>query len=97
MNNTGTNPKTMAVVRLVAMVISWVSLLLTSQFGWKPFPFTDEQVTMGITLILTIGTSIWSWYKNNPVTHYGVTKEEKGVAKVGTRQEFKESKKQNKG
>lgn len=87
MNNL--EPKTMAIVRLVAMAISWISLLLVSQFGWEPLPFTDEQVTQGVLMIVTVGTSLWSWYKNNPVTQYGNEKENQGLKKVGTREEFK--------
>lgn len=78
----------MAIVRLVSMVISWVSLLLVSQFGWEPLPFTDDQVTQGVLMVVTVGTSLWSWYKNNPVTKYGNEKEQQGVKKVGTREEF---------
>lgn len=90
MNNTTSSPKVMAIVRLIAMGISWASLLLVTQFGWEPLPYTDEQVTQGVFLVVTISTSLWSWYKNNPVTTYGKTKEEVGVAVVGTRKEFKE-------
>lgn len=88
MNNNNLEPKTMAIVRLVAMAISWISLLLVSQFGWAPLPFSDDQVTQGVFLIFTVGTSLWSWYKNNPVTKYGTEKEDAGIQQVGTRQEF---------
>lgn len=86
-----TNPKFMAIIRLTAMGISWLALVLTSQFGWEPFPYTDEQVISGVTVAFTIGTSLWSWYKNNPVTTYGVSKEDEAIKAIGTRKEFKEA------
>lgn len=85
-----TNPKFMAIVRLTAMGISWVALILTSQFGWEPFPYTDEQIITGVTVAFTIGTSIWGWYKNNPVTTYGISKEDEALKVLGTRKEFNE-------
>lgn len=90
MSDNNLAPKTMAVVRLITMAISWVSLLLTTQFGWEPLPFSNDQLNIGVTLLFTVATSLWSWYKNNPVTPYGVVKEEEGIQQVGTRQEFKD-------
>ena len=36
--------------------------------GKEVFPVTEDQVYQGVTLIATVGASIWAWWKNNSFT-----------------------------
>lgn len=36
--------------------------------GKEVFPVTEDQVYQGVTLIATVGASVWAWWKNNSFT-----------------------------
>lgn len=76
-------------IRLIVMGISFVATAMTTMFNWNPLPWSDDQVTQGLTVLVTVGISIYNWFKNQPVTSYGKKKEEVAEQHLGTRQEFK--------
>ncbi len=40
--------------------------------GHNPLPFTDEQMTNGLTIIFTVGAALWAWWKDNGFTENGI-------------------------
>lgn len=59
--------KTETIVRTVVLTMALINQILTST-GHSVIPVTDEQVTELLTLVFTIGASLWAWWKNNSFT-----------------------------
>ena len=55
------------VVRTVVLLVSLLNQVLTL-IGKNPLPFSDSTVYEGVSLLCTIGTSLWAWWKNNSFT-----------------------------
>lgn len=55
------------IIRTVCLVLALVNQGLTMA-GHSLLPITDEQVNELLTLLATIVTSMWSWWKNNSFT-----------------------------
>ncbi|MCB5236694.1 phage holin [Niallia alba] len=55
------------VIRTIALLVTWVNLILV-KYELQPISvLDDEDISMGITLII----SVWAWFKNNYVTAKG--------------------------
>ncbi|MFZ7120196.1 MAG: phage holin [Eubacteriaceae bacterium] len=54
-------------VRTIVLLIALVNQGL-QLFGVNTLPFTGEEVANVITIILTVISAIWSWWKNNSFT-----------------------------
>jgi SPP1 family holin len=50
---------------LLALALLNQTLVLS---GFSPLPFEDELVENLITIVFTVVTSAWSWWKNNDIT-----------------------------
>lgn len=61
------NVKTDTIVRTIVLVIALANQALAIA-GKEAFPITEDQVYQGVTLIVTIGASVWAWWKNNSFT-----------------------------
>lgn len=61
------NVKTDTIVRTIVLIIALVNQALAIA-GKEAFPVTEDQVYQGVTLIVTIGASVWAWWKNNSFT-----------------------------
>ena len=55
------------VLRTAVLVIALINQLLTV-FGKNPLPFSNEAVYEGLSMVVTVGASLWSWWKNNSFT-----------------------------
>ncbi len=55
------------IIRTVVLAVALINQILTSS-GHSVIPISDEQITEFLTLALTIGASVWSWWKNNSFT-----------------------------
>lgn len=55
------------IIRTVLLALALINqaLVLT---GFSPLPFEDAEVENLITLVFTVVTSVWAWWKNNSVT-----------------------------
>lgn len=56
-----------AIIRLIATLVLTVNMYLTAK-GINPIPFDEAMVTEAVTLIVAIGSEIWTWYKDAPMT-----------------------------
>lgn len=59
--------KTDTIIRTVVLAIALVNQVLAI-CGKSPLPIESEELTQALTLCLTIGASVWSWWKNNSFT-----------------------------
>lgn len=55
------------IVRTVVLVVALVNQLLVMA-GLSPIPYGNEEVEVAVTSILTVGATLWAWYKNNSFT-----------------------------
>lgn len=61
------NVKTETIVRTIVLVIALANQALAIA-GKEAFPVTEDQVYQVVTLVVTIGASVWAWWKNNSFT-----------------------------
>ena len=55
------------IVRTVVLGVALVNQALIIA-GKNPLPFTNEEVSEGVSMVLTAGAAIWAWWKNNSFT-----------------------------
>lgn len=65
------NIKTETIVRTVILIVALINQALTVA-GKSLLPITDDQITEVITLVITIGASLWAWWKNNSFTQAAI-------------------------
>lgn len=63
------------IVRTAVLAFALVNQVLTIS-GYNPLPFTDEDFGQAISMILTIGASMWAWWKNNSFTQAAIAADE---------------------
>lgn len=61
------NIKTDTIIRTIVLLLALINQILVTT-GHSVIPISDEQITEIITLIVTIGASLWAWWKNNSFT-----------------------------
>lgn len=54
--------------RIIVMVLALVNQVSTSVFEFQILPFTNEQVYEGVSTVITVGATVWTSWKDNPVT-----------------------------
>lgn len=59
--------KTETIIRTVVLALALANQILTST-GHSVIPVTDDQISEIITLVVTVGASVWAWWKNNSFT-----------------------------
>lgn len=55
------------IIRTVVLILALVNQILTSM-GYSVIPIEDELITELLSLLFTIGASLWAWWKNNSFT-----------------------------
>ena len=63
------------IVRTVVLFLLLVNQCLAI-FGKEKLPFTEEEIYQGVSTLLTIGATIWAWWKNNSFTKEAITADE---------------------
>lgn len=63
--------KTDTIIRTIILALALVNQILTTT-GHSVIPISDEQVTQIITLAVTVGASLWAWWKNNSFTKHAI-------------------------
>lgn len=63
------------IIRTIVLTIALVNQALAI-FGKEAFPVTEDQVYQIVTLIITVGASVWAWWKNNSFTRHAVLADE---------------------
>lgn len=57
-----------ATIARTAVLIFALANQVLMMSGKNPLPFAEEDVYATVTEILTVGASIWTWWKNNSFT-----------------------------
>lgn len=55
------------IIRTVILALALINQILTA-FGISVIPIGDDQITELLSLVFTIGASVWAWWKNNSFT-----------------------------
>lgn len=55
------------IARTAMLIFALVNQILTI-CGWNPLPFSEESVYEAASVLLTVGASLWAWWKNNSFT-----------------------------
>ena len=63
------------IIRTVVLVVALINQILTST-GHTVIPVSDDQIAEGITLCITIASSILAWWKNNSFTQAALRADE---------------------
>ena len=61
------NVSTETIIRTIILMVALTNQILTAT-GKNPLPFSDEVIYEAVTLSVTIGASLWAWWKNNSFT-----------------------------
>lgn len=61
------NVKTDTIARTIVLFLALANQALVI-FGKEAFPVTEDEVYQIVTLIATVGASVWAWWKNNSFT-----------------------------
>ena len=67
--------KTETIIRTAVLALALLNQVLVI-CGNTPLPVKDEELTQVLSLCLTIGASVWSWWKNNSVTANAIKADE---------------------
>lgn len=59
------------IIRTIVLIIALVNQILVSS-GKNPLPWSDDQIYESISILLTVSTSLWSWWKNNSFTQNAI-------------------------
>ena len=57
--------------RTIVLAIALFNNILTMA-GYNPLPFSDDEVYMGVTAVITVAASLWAWWKNNSFTQKAI-------------------------
>ena len=55
------------VIRTIILLVALTNQFLVS-LGLSPFPFSAEQIEVGLSWSFTVLATLWTWWKNNNVT-----------------------------
>lgn len=67
--------ETGTIVRTAVLVFALINQVLTIG-GYNPLPFTDDEFGQAVSMVLTVGASLWAWWKNNSFTQAAITADE---------------------
>ena len=67
--------KTETIIRTAVLALALLNQVLVI-CGKTSLPVKDEELTQVLSLCLTIGASVWSWWKNNSVTANAIKADE---------------------
>ena len=69
------NVKASTIIRTVVLLLALVNQGLIIA-GLNVLPITEDQVTEVLSLVFTIGASLWAWWKNNSFTEAAIKADE---------------------
>ena len=63
--------KAETIIRTIVLILALANQVLAI-YGREAIPITEDEVYQAVTLIVTIGSSIWAWWKNNSYTREAI-------------------------
>lgn len=61
------NQRTEAIARLIVALVPVANIVLI-EFGKSPLPFTQDEVNVGVSAVISVLGICWAWWKNNNMT-----------------------------
>ena len=55
------------IARTIAVITVLINQFLI-MFGKEQLPFTEDEIYQGVSMVLTVGATLWAWWKNNSFT-----------------------------
>lgn len=68
--------ETGTIVRTVVLTFALINQGLTIA-GYNPLPFAEAEVGEAVSMALTVGASLWAWWKNNSFTQNAIESDKK--------------------
>ncbi len=63
------------IIRTIVLIIALTNQALAIM-GKQAIPVTEDEVYQLVTLVITIGAALWSWWKNNSFTNPAIKADE---------------------
>ena len=63
------------IIRTIILILALANQVLAIM-GKQAIPVTEDEVYQLITLIITIGSALWAWWKNNSFTQPAIKADE---------------------
>ncbi len=63
------------IARTGMLIFALINQTLTMT-GLNPLPWSEEEAYEGFTIILTVGSALWAWWKNNSFTKEAIEADE---------------------
>lgn len=67
--------KTETIIRTIVLILALANQVLAI-YGKQKIPITEDEVYQLITLVVTIGSALWAWWKNNSFTQPAIKADE---------------------
>ena len=55
------------IIRTIVLILALVNQVLAI-YGKEAIPITEDEVYQAVTLIVTVASALWAWWKNNSYT-----------------------------
>ena len=55
------------IIRTIVLILALANQILAI-YGKQAIPITEDEVYQGVTLVATIASALWAWWKNNSYT-----------------------------
>ena len=75
MESEETMVKTETIIRTIVLILALANRALAI-CGKEKIPVTDDEIYQLVTLIITIGSALWAWWKNNSFTKPAIKADE---------------------
>ena len=63
------------IVRTIVLIVTLVNEVLTAT-GCNPLPFSESEMYTLVSVFVTVGVAIWTWWKNNSFTDAAIKADE---------------------
>ena len=67
--------KTETIIRTIVLILALINQVLAI-YGKDKIPITEDEIYQLITLVFTIGSALWAWWKNNSFTQPAIKADE---------------------
>ena len=55
------------IARTIVTAIALLNSVLT-MLGKNPIPWSDDEIYVAVSAVISVATTLWSWWKNNSFT-----------------------------
>ena len=67
--------KSETIIRTIVLILALANQVLAI-YGKQKIPITEDEVYQLVTLIITIGSALWAWWRNNSFTQPAIKADE---------------------